>query len=326
MSISELAAHVNHVHLAGFGQIPNVRPIDIVEEEREKTTAIQWTQDQAWKCLWDSCQVERSDAGMGMDDSNLILQHIMQAHVCMGDDSLTEVGGRKRKRRAGEREKKENLLSHNDTSPSQDCGCPVPSNGTVAAEHPCEWIGCSLRFTCHLDLTLHINKDHIGSGKSDYECHWKGCTRGPSRKFNQKQKILRHLQTHTGHRPFECEICQKRFSEANTLCQHRRTHTNEKPYRCDEPGCNKSFAVAGSLTIHKRIHTGEKPFQCSWPGCPRAFSESSNLTKHLRTHTGEKPFSCPFSGCSKTFSRPDQVARHKKTHYKDGHHNAAEQP
>jgi len=314
-SVADLANHVNSVHLVAPGQQP------VADKAIEQNVSMQqWTQDQAWKCLWDSCQ---SDPGAGLEDGNLVLQHILQTHVGMGDHPSPATSGAKRKRIAGEgimessdQSEEEKASTASPWHPSllaHDCGCPVSSSGEAA--HPCGWKDCSLRFSSHEALTRHITDEHIGSGKAEYECHWEGCSRG-HRKFYQKQKILRHLQTHTGHRPFVCDICNRRFSESNTLSQHRRTHTNEKPYVCDYPGCEKCFSVAGSLTIHKRIHTGEKPFKCSWPGCHRAFSESSNLTKHLRVHTGERPFSCPFPGCSKMFSRPDQVARHKKIHIK----------
>ncbi|PWN26730.1 hypothetical protein BDZ90DRAFT_207838, partial [Jaminaea rosea] len=186
---------------------------------------------------------------------------------------------------------------------------PVPDG-----KHPCGWINCSLSFGSHEALTNHIASVHIGGGKSSYTCGWVGCDRAAEGKeFAQRQKILRHVQTHTGHRPFKCETCGKRFSEANTLSQHVRTHTREKPYACDYPGCTARFAVAGSLTIHKRSrHTNERPFVCEWPGCGKRFAESSNLTKHRRTHNGEKPFVC--QECKRAFSRPDQLQRHRKVH------------
>ena len=181
--------------------------------------------------------------------------------------------------------------------------------------HYCGWEGCAEMFPDHESLTEHITNVHVGSGKATYECRWIGCERfAEGKKFGQKQKVLRHIQTHTGDRPHKCEICGRRFSEANTLAQHMRTHTHEKPYVCDYPGCGKAFSVAGSLTIHKRVHSGAKPFKCKFPGCGKAFAESSNLTKHARIHSGEKPFSC--QECGKRFSRPDQVSRHRKTHDK----------
>lgn len=292
-SIEELTDHVNTVHLQRQPEMP--------------------------QCLWDSCSF--------IDDTDAILRHILSAHVPPGNapdslDSNQNVGvpfdrNQTQKKRGIESEiapeekksfKKIQLENEENSLDHAGCGCPPE-----ASVHPCKWEDCEESFANHSELTDHIVKVHVGSGKASYTCKWKGCKRA-DKVFGQKQKVLRHLQTHTGDRPFECTICHKRFSEKNTLAQHKRTHTNEKPYVCDHPGCGKAFAVAGSLTIHKRTHTGEKPFKCPWPDCNKAFSESSNLTKHQRIHTGERPFTCPFPGCEKSFSRPDQVTRHRKIH------------
>lgn len=87
------------------------------------------------------------------------------------------------------------------------------------------------------------------------------------------------FQSHTGHRPFQCQVCSQNFSEAATLQQHMRRHTQEsrssspcqisyqsstEPYTCDFPGCRKAFATTGALTIHKRTHNGLRPFKCKF--------------------------------------------------------------
>lgn len=93
--------------------------------------------------------------------------------------------------------------------------------------HPCKWVGCDRIFTNAEDLTTHLTEVHVGAGKNAYECGWEGCARSGARSFSSKQKISRHLQSHTGHRPFRCEQCDQMFSEAATLQQHMRRHTQE---------------------------------------------------------------------------------------------------
>ncbi|KXN86605.1 Zinc-responsive transcriptional regulator ZAP1 [Leucoagaricus sp. SymC.cos] len=180
--------------------------------------------------------------------------------------------------------------------------------------HVCLWDSCGKTFETCDDLMSHMSAVHVGSGKPQYDCLWEGCTRNGDKGFSSKQKICRHLQSHTGYRPFQCPECLQNFSEAATLQQHIRRHTQEKPYKCDFPGCGKSFAITGALTIHKRIHNGQKPFKCTY--CGRGFAESSNLSKHLRTHTGERPYICTEPGCDKAFARPDQLTRHQGVHRK----------
>lgn len=258
------------------------------------------------------------------------------------------------------------LAPHKRARVSTASSTTTASAGAAAdGEHQCRWAGCGETFSTTADLTAHLSERHVGSGKGLYVCEWEGCHApscagassrrasvgtkrkrrrveedeaedeeaegGGRRQFAQRQKIMRHLQVHTGDRPFVCDTCGRAFGEMATIVQHRRIHTQEKarpssylaplhadlsmqPFRCDFPGCDKSFAIASALTIHRRTHSGAKPFPCPFAGCGAAFAESSNLTKHLRVHTGERPFVCAHEGCGRAFKRSDQLARHRKVH------------
>ncbi|KAL0953691.1 hypothetical protein HGRIS_004886 [Hohenbuehelia grisea] len=205
-------------------------------------------------------------------------------------------------------------VSHSGSSPDPRDEIGNAVHDCALEVHKCLWESCGEMFASCNDLTEHLNSVHVGSGRGQYECRWEGCDRSGERSFASKQKICRHLQTHTGHRPFQCKVCNQHFSEAATLQQHMRRHTHEKPYKCTHPGCGKSFSIRGALTIHERTHNGDKPFKCTF--CEKAFAESSNLSKHLRTHTGARPYSCKHEGCGKAFARPDQLTRHMAIHKK----------
>ncbi|KAF9115093.1 zinc-finger protein [Mortierella sp. AM989] len=248
-------------------------------------------------CLWESCATEQPDASK-------LLQHLRADHHIVPSSMITS----------------EPELLRPEPKSNASKGQTHAANASMGQEsalqdeqHYCRWRGCNRVFVNFDSLTTHLSEDHIGVGKSRYVCEWEGCERD-GRGFGQRQKAMRHIQTHTGDKPYQCQICKKRFSEANIMAQHMRTHTGEKPFKCPEPGCGREFSISGALTIHRRVHTGEKPFKCKFEGCDKWFAESSNLTKHLRVHTGERPFQCPFPGCEKRFSRPDQVTRHRRTH------------
>lgn len=140
----------------------------------------------------------------------------------------------------------------------------------------CMWDNCQFIFSTPEELTSHLENFHLDKGKNHYKCKWEGCCKS----FKQRQKISRHLLTHTGYKPFKCDECKKCFGTRETLTQHLRTHSGEKPYKCDV--CGKCFSISSSLKIHMRTHTGERPFTCNV--CGKSFSESSNYNKHLRIH------------------------------------------
>ncbi|KAG7661933.1 ZAP1 [[Candida] subhashii] len=170
------------------------------------------------------------------------------------------------------------------------------------------YIPCGKTHQSAGELQEHLIQDHIGSGKSIYNCSWIGCDRHHGKLFNQRQKLLRHIHIHTRYKPFKCSICESCFAVEGMLEQHLRIHSGEKPFKCSI--CGKQFATSSSLSIHNRVHTGEKPLVCKWPGCGKRFSESSNLTKHMKIHT--KCFVCEV--CGKEFDKKTSYNRHIKSH------------
>ena len=173
----------------------------------------------------------------------------------------------------------------------------------------CTWEGCGKLCPCKSKLIVHM-RTH--TGEKPFICSWDGCESA----FRRKEHLTIHKRTHTGDKPFKCDWdgCESAFSVSCSLTTHKRTHTGEKPYKCDWGGCDSAFSKSDGLTRHLRTHTGEKPFKCPWDSCESAFAQNSVLTSHRRTHTGEKPYKCAWGGCGQAFSTSGSLTNHRRTH------------
>ena len=123
----------------------------------------------------------------------------------------------------------------------------------------------------------------IKKGKHVYKCLFKDC----NKIYFLKNKILTHLRTHYGVKPFKCSICSKSFNEKGNLKTHLRVHTGERPYKCKE--CHKGFKALGQLKDHIISHTVYKPFQC--PYCLKFYRRKGILKNHMLIHLKDPSYS-----------------------------------
>lgn len=143
----------------------------------------------------------------------------------------------------------------------------------------------------------HLSEEHVGSGKGRYTCEWEGCERsttvccnggveGGSEEedddeeewekkreeredkgvFRQRQKVVRHLQMHTG------EHCLSYLSLCISLFFARAKLTRRPPY--------PSFSCCSRLSptaLRPALCAGDRPHTCSV--CGKSFSEGLTLTQ-----------------------------------------------
>eukprot|EP01084_Bolivina_argentea_P291044 500148_1 len=86
-----------------------------------------------------------------------------------------------------------------------------------------EYINADGRYQCKLCPKSYKRYNDL---KGHYAIHGKNteCCPHCAKKFSRPIYLRDHIRTHTGEKPFVCDICSKRFAAKRNLVQHRKRH------------------------------------------------------------------------------------------------------
>ncbi|CAH2100347.1 unnamed protein product [Euphydryas editha] len=115
-----------------------------------------------------------------------------------------------------------------------------------------------------------------------------------------------HLVTHSGERPFKCNLCPNTYTQYSSLQGHKEGAHKNYVVEITCYFCGKFIKGRKNVYRHLKGHTEQK-ITCTI--CKKAMNKSSYHT-HMKRHSGVKSYTC--EKCASTFYTSAELCNHKR--------------
>ncbi|XP_038551698.1 zinc finger and BTB domain-containing protein 40 isoform X1 [Micropterus salmoides] len=179
----------------------------------------------------------------------------------------------------------------------------------LSEPHDCQ--KCCLSFSSLEEHRQHIQEFHP---KEFHKCPT--C----NKVFTSAVLLDKHKGTHTGTKPFSCDLCNKSYQQLSGLWYHNRTnhpdvfasHTRQLKtlVQCDV--CFKFFPSAASVAKHQAAeHQGSASSTLHCPYCPAVLGGEEEMQEHISSqHISQSSEACSCSLCSLVCSSQLELQEH----------------